>query len=120
MGSFLLTFPGLLGRVIVNKRVVCRLSSTSGSWRKLWLTTGWASRAAMKWAESEIHPNPICRTKSEASWLLRDSPWPIGQEHAPEISFHGVSHRRFNADAGGAASEDQVLYSHSFSATLSR
>ena len=33
----------------------------------------------------------------------------IGQEQAPEISEHGVAHRRFDADAGGAASEDQVL-----------
>ena len=33
----------------------------------------------------------------------------IGQEHAPEISEHRVPHRRFDADARGAASEDQVL-----------
>ena len=49
----------------------------------------------------------VASGQSLADWLGRA----IGQEHAPEISEHGVPHRRFDADAGGAASEDQVLNS---------
>jgi len=42
----------------------------------------------MKWAESEIHPNTLCRTKSEASWLLRDSPCPSGSAVQSARSTH--------------------------------
>src|SRR6266700_364992 len=49
----------------------------------------------------------VASGQSLADWLGRA----IGQEHAPEISEHGVPHRRFDADAGGATSEDQVLNS---------